>query len=152
VPHGLTVHLLKVWVKTIAGHRHSSAARDSAMRHHATRSLKSPRASFAAKRVVNVALQSCFEPGRELDHIGIARVAIADINQMNSNIGADELHVVEPQDQRRLILRYEAARSRRWFSSLVYSDARQRIQVRDAFRSRSDNPLCHLRFGSGCPV
>jgi hypothetical protein len=45
------------------------------------------------------------------------------------------------------VLGYKAAQSRRWFASLVYSNARQRIQVRDAFRSRSDNPLCHLRFG-----
>jgi len=38
-----------------------------------------------------------------MNRAGVTRVAIADIDQMNSNIGADELHVVDLRDQRRQI-------------------------------------------------
>jgi deoxycytidine triphosphate deaminase len=40
----------------------------------------------------------------------------------------------------------------RWHASLVHRSAHQRVQVRDTLRSRFDNPLRHLRFGSGCAV
>ena len=102
-----------------------------------------------------------------IDCIRITRIAIADIDHgANSqpfgfkSQGAATQMSYRPQPRStwtrgttmrrrvsapsRAVLGYKAARSRRRFSSLVYSDARQRIQVRDAFRSRSYNPLCHL--------
>ena len=41
----------------------------------------------------------------------------------------------------------DAGPSRRWLAPLIYSCTRQCTQVRDALRSRSDDPLHHLRFG-----
>jgi integrase len=43
-------------------------------------------------------------------------------------------------------------RSRRWHTSLINCSAHQPLQVGDALRSRSHDPLSHLRLGCRCPV
>jgi hypothetical protein len=43
-------------------------------------------------------------------------------------------------------------RSLRWHAPLVHSSTRQRMQIRNALRSRSNDPLRHLRFSGGRSV
>ena len=53
---------------------------------------------------------------------------------------------------RPLPMRSAAPRSRRWLAPLVHRSTHQYMQVCDALRGRSDDPLRHLRFSGGSSV
>jgi hypothetical protein len=66
----------------------------NAMHHHASRSYELGPSVARHARIVNVVLKPRLERAQEMNRTGIARVAKSDIDQLESDIVADELHII----------------------------------------------------------